>query len=148
MRERRYLVVVICLAWATAIFLTSSTVVTPQAFFDWFHENIFRNDEAFLHFQLFWGVSWLFVVKGWHVTEFAVLMLLATGTLDALTKQASAKNVLTASLLCITYAASDEWHQTFVPQRGGVLDDVLIDSLGTLIPAFFLLRRRRISVSR
>ncbi len=55
-------------------------------------------------------------------------------------------------LVCILYAASDEWHQTFISGRSGRVTDVMIDMLGALIGAalFFALcaavrriRRRR-----
>ncbi len=36
-------------------------------------------------------------------------------------------------LFCFLYACSDEWHQTFIPQRSGRFADVLIDCAGVLI---------------
>jgi len=50
-----------------------------------------------------------------------------------------------AAVAVLTYAATDEWHQTFVPGRGGTVVDVVIDASGILLVAFFLhlyLRRR------
>jgi len=35
-----------------------------------------------------------------------------------------------AILLVAAYAASDEWHQTFVPNRTGQVSDVVIDTVG------------------
>ena len=35
-------------------------------------------------------------------------------------------------LFCFLYACSDEWHQTFIPQRSGRFTDVLIDCVGIL----------------
>lgn len=35
-----------------------------------------------------------------------------------------------AFILGIAYATLDEWHQTFVPGRGGAVQDILIDSSG------------------
>ena len=141
MTNRRWLVLALCLIWATSIFATSSTVVTPQAFFAWFRANVFDDPASFHNFQLFWAASWLFIVKGWHVTEFAVLMVLVTKAIDAFTTHTTG-NLAFAAVLCVLYAASDEWHQTFVPQRGGVISDVLIDC-GGIAFAFFLLYRRR-----
>ena len=46
-------------------------------------------------------------------------------------------------LLCFLFAISDEWHQTFVPDRYGTVTDVLIDSLGILLAGGWLLRRLR-----
>lgn len=143
MSSRRWLVLLLCLIWAAFIFATSSTVVTPQAFFKWFRANVFDDPESFRRFQLFWGVSWLFIVKGWHVTEFAILMVLATMAIDAFSGHRTTKNLIIAAVLCVLYAASDEWHQTFVPQRGGIVSDVLIDSGGIAIAALLLYRKRR-----
>lgn len=43
-------------------------------------------------------------------------------------------NVLT---LCIGYAASNEYHQTFVDCRTGQVKDVVIDSVGTISGIIF-----------
>ena len=34
---------------------------------------------------------------------------------------------------CLLYAATDEYHQTFVPGRSGRVSDVLVDLLGSAI---------------
>ncbi len=36
-------------------------------------------------------------------------------------------------LTLVLYAASDEWHQTFVPTRSGSVRDVMVDTLGGLL---------------
>jgi len=33
----------------------------------------------------------------------------------------------------VLYALTDEWHQSFVPDRTGRLDDVVTDAVGALI---------------
>ncbi|MGM8215903.1 VanZ family protein [Bacillaceae bacterium W0354] len=38
-----------------------------------------------------------------------------------------------AWLICVAYAASDEFHQRFVPGRGPLVSDVIIDSLGAAV---------------
>lgn len=38
-----------------------------------------------------------------------------------------------AWFICFVYAASDEFHQTFIPGRSGEFRDVMIDSLGALL---------------
>lgn len=38
-----------------------------------------------------------------------------------------------AIFMCFLFAASDEWHQTFVPGRSGELLDVGLDTLGSMI---------------
>ena len=44
--------------------------------------------------------------------------------------------------LAVLYAASDEWHQAFVPGRGPSAADVGVDAAGALAACLFLKRRR------
>lgn len=39
---------------------------------------------------------------------------------------------LCAFICCVLYAASDEYHQSFVPGRGALVSDVVLDSFGAL----------------
>lgn len=41
-------------------------------------------------------------------------------------------------IICFLYACSDEYHQTFVIGRGGMISDVLIDTLGAIIGCLFI----------
>ncbi len=86
----------------------------------------------------------LFIRKCGHLTEYAILALLLWRALHA------SKNNLpdwswpkiggTLLLVCL-YAASDEFHQSFVPTRTARVSDVLIDtaggSIGLLVLWFF-----------
>lgn len=72
-----------------------------------------------------------FVVRKFaHVTEYAVLCLLCIRAFRITGEWPFARVVVWSVLISIAYAASDEWHQTFVPGRGGVVSDVLIDTVG------------------
>lgn len=72
--------------------------------------------------------------KGAHVTEYAILMLLAVRFAFALFPRLAFKRILfSAAVFSILYGASDEWHQSFVPYRGAKLSDVAIDGLGILL---------------
>lgn len=144
MSNRRWLLLTLCIVWAGSIFAASSTVILPQEFFAWFRANIFDDPESFRRFQIFWGASWLFIVKGWHVTEFAILMVLVTLSIDACTNRRTMANLWVAAGICAVYAASDEWHQTFVPWRGGIVSDVFIDCGGVAIAGIMLYRRRKL----
>ncbi len=77
----------------------------------------------------------LLLKKGLHMTAYAIL----TGLLyrGAKLNNASTRSALQLALLtALLYAASDEWHQSFVPYRHGTAEDVLIDSVGiTLMTA-------------
>jgi len=85
------------------------------------------------------------VQKMAHFLEYAVLAMLAWRALRPLTARYPTQ---LAGVLSLLYAASDEWHQSFVPGRGPSLRDVAIDGLGiifglALLQAMLLFRRPR-----
>lgn len=73
-----------------------------------------------------------------HAAEYALLTLLWAWALRPATRW----NVPAAATIAIAYAASDEFHQTFVTGRHGTVTDVLVDAVGVLI-ALALLRYHR-----
>lgn len=73
-----------------------------------------------------------------HLSEYAVLMILFLAAAERTWR--FRKGLLLAGFLFVTlYAATDEWHQSFVPGRNGTVMDVFVDSVGGL--AGFFLRR-------
>jgi VanZ family protein len=69
--------------------------------------------------------SWdLFLRKGAHLTEYAILALLLSRALQ---------REMPAFALGVLYAISDEFHQSFVRGRHAAPLDVAIDSIGLLI---------------
>jgi len=52
------------------------------------------------------------------------------------------RSPLPAALITVTYAISDEYHQSFVEGRHGTPVDVLIDSVGVAIAIALHTRRR------
>ncbi len=86
----------------------------------------------------------VFVVrKSAHMTEYAML---AASFCFALGRTFSLRGVAMgagALGLAVLYAATDEFHQTFVPGRAGMLTDIGIDAIGALagICVFFLVCR-------
>ena len=44
-----------------------------------------------------------------------------------------ARDAVVAYGLTLLFALSDEWHQSFVPDRTGRLDDVVTDAIGALV---------------
>ena len=121
---------------------TSCTVVLPHDFFLWFGSHVFTSESAYAGFVTFWGISWFAIVKGWHAAEFAVVCLLALALLKRFSNRESRRNVLVAMALSTLFAMSDEYHQTFVPGRGGTWTDVGIDSLGILLVGLIALQRQ------
>ena len=49
------------------------------------------------------------------------------------TADSGIKKLAIAALLTVLYAASDEFHQSFVPGRSAVASDVLVDSCGVIV---------------
>src|ERR1051326_3496430 len=72
-----------------------------------------------------------FIRKAGHVSEYAVLAVLLYRAFVHTVFQS--RRALSAGLvlsLCAAYAASDEFHQSFVPSRTTSLRDVMIDICG------------------
>ena len=71
------------------------------------------------------------VRKAAHMSEYAVLVLLIFQALTAFDRK---KNCGCMALgITAAYAATDEFHQLFVPGRAGRVTDVLIDSAGAFL---------------
>ena len=72
----------------------------------------------------------LLVRKAAHMGEYAVLAMLSA---RAFRRSGAKRPLLSALLLSAAYAASDEFHQAFVPERGPSPVDVAIDCAGAAI---------------
>lgn len=74
--------------------------------------------------------------KCMHASVYFILGLLI---LNALTQSEinGYKKYVIAIILCILYASSDEFHQTFVNGRTGRINDVFIDTIGSVIGCIF-----------
>jgi len=70
----------------------------------------------------------LLVRKAAHMTEYAILFLLIANAVSF--DFSGRKLYLYALIITIGYAATDEFHQMFVPGRAGSPLDVAIDSIG------------------
>lgn len=69
----------------------------------------------------------LLVRKGAHMAEYAVLFVLYR---RALRLSGAKRPGAAALLMCMAYAATDEFHQSFVDDRGPSPVDVMIDTAG------------------
>jgi hypothetical protein len=131
------------LVWLTVIFATSSTWIDRDRFVativPWIPGRILK--EAFVSFLDRGGG--LLVVKGYHAAEYALLFTLCNIALITAAKLPAFRAALLSGAFCVLYAISDEWHQTFVPGRGGTWTDVVIDSIGICI-AFFIISRKAV----
>ncbi|MBI1820975.1 MAG: VanZ family protein [Nitrospirae bacterium] len=80
----------------------------------------------------------VFLRKSGHFTEYAVLSFLWFRTLQSGEKKWSTRSAFLAFFLSACYAATDEFHQSFVLSRGPSLLDVGIDSAGAAFSLFVL----------
>lgn len=128
--------------WLVMIFLTSSTLVTFSGFVRFVQD--LSSSVAFKQwFAAFWLAGSIFVVKGWHFTEYLVVELLAVRVIRSRFGWSSGAAIRAALIFAALFAASDEWHQTFVPDRDGCVRDVVIDCAGALVAAAWLWARSR-----
>ncbi len=127
--------------WVLVIFVTSCFLVTRSQLIGWVRA--LSGDGPFSRqFALFWMTGGFLVVKAWHATEYAILFAVTLEALKRATTWSRKTQILVAFGFCVLFAASDEWHQTFVPDRDGCLRDVVIDSVGASLAAVFAGRRR------
>jgi VanZ family protein len=121
--------------WMAFIFLMSSELGSAthtsriiEPLVQWIKPDATPEQFEFVHFV---------VRKLAHLTEYAVLGLLVFRALKRSRRSPATKfSWQTAGLtllIAAAYAATDEWHQTFVPGRTPAFGDVLIDSSGALI---------------
>lgn len=76
------------------------------------------------------------VRKTAHAGEFAALGILMLGTVSSFSKRPFIHKGIIAWMLTAFYAATDEFHQLFVPGRSGQISDVLLDSVGAAAGIF------------
>ncbi len=83
-----------------------------------------------------------FVRKAAHLTEYFVLgsfLMLHLTSIGEIDLRFDKKKIFVFTMVIgIAYAISDEIHQIFVPMRGPVITDVLIDAVGVLLGALFV----------
>ena len=71
--------------------------------------------------------------KAAHMMEYGTLAFLLWRALSRGRGALSRSALVTAFVVSVLYAASDEYHQTFVPGRNGTPVDVGIDAVGVLV---------------
>jgi len=76
--------------------------------------------------------------------EYGILVFLAFRTFRQ--NMGFRRSLACAVVFSLTYALTDEYHQTFVGGRSGSFNDVFIDSLGIFM-SVFLIDKKLINVS-
>ncbi|MFO0958895.1 MAG: VanZ family protein [Isosphaeraceae bacterium] len=131
------------LVWCGLIAASSSRVIFTREFLAWFSDHIIRDEANMRRFAVFWGYGWFAIVKGLHATEFAILTLLTNAAMGRVSPEKPGRNLALSAGFGVLFAISDEYHQTFVPGRGGNALDVLIDCLGIGMACALASRLRR-----
>lgn len=92
------------------------------------------------------GLADLVLRKLAHIGEYFVLTRLYLGAiLRGGPKTQARRPLFWAAALAIAFAATDEFHQTFVPTRNGTPIDVGIDAMGVLVSTLTARKGSRIS---
>ena len=65
-----------------------------------------------------------------HMFEYAVLFWLTRWSAITIRRPAYIVPGMLSFVICLLYAASDEWHQSFVPGRSAQMQDVAVDMAG------------------
>ena len=118
-------------------------MIRPLEFFELIQSFTGADRASMERFGVFWGISWFAIVKGWHFAEFAILTFLCVGVIKWWRGFVDNGSILGAMIFCFAFAASDEFHQSFVPERFGTIQDVLIDSLGVCSAGSLMLIRQK-----
>ena len=102
-----------------------------------------------------WPPIYMALRKSGHILEYAALGVLLGRALSATWSERGGKNIASRAMLARTwwvgvllatlYAATDEFHQSFVPQRGAHIEDVAIDALSATaaLGIWYIMRNRR-----
>jgi len=121
------------IVWMAIIFLGSTDMLSAEQtsriigpLLRWFQPDMSAETIAQLQF---------FVRKGAHVTEYAILaMLFWRGLHRGTNVQMKMSNLAGAVwFVCALFAASDEFHQSFVRSRTSSPIDVMIDICGAIV---------------
>lgn len=78
-----------------------------------------------------------------HMAEFGVLCYLWFQALGVSMPLTTRPKIFFALLFSVLYAATDEWHQSFVGGRHGSPVDVLVDAFGAAVLTGLLLKQHR-----
>ena len=135
------------LLWLSVIFMLSTGAggaSHTNSFLDSFLSRFFPG----VYHRLTWpelDAIHYYIRKAAHVTEYAILGTLMVRALCPSRPGLSQRILLISWTLCAAYAATDEFHQIFVPGRTAKVTDVLLDAagaaIGIVVFRFLLLRR-------
>lgn len=139
MKSKKIILWIPVIAWMTMIFLfsaqdadnSSQTSSLPaEILARLFNPDFDQCSEAYRNMVL--DRCQFIVRKLAHFSVYTVLGMLTYNAFRGLERLSFRLTLFFSALLCLLYAISDEFHQSFVPGRSCQLRDVLIDFLGTV----------------
>ena len=139
--KKKHCYAILCIIWMLVIFWFSAQVADDSQemsdFFVHLLDAVFSLD--IMRNEIIRDMTSFLVRKAAHMSEYAVLAILFGLTIREYKKE---------PWLLPALAATDEFHQLFVPGRSGQLKDVLIDTAGgalglVLLALILYLKRRR-----
>ena len=133
------------LMWLGVMFVGSTGLLSAEQtsrffvpFLRWLKPDIATETLAQIHF---------YVRKLGHISEYAILAMLLWRAVRSATNLRMKKSIVFVAvwLACGIFAASDEFHQTFIASRTATSSDVAIDLcgafIGLIISSIFARRR-------
>jgi VanZ family protein len=128
---RRFVSWLLVAMWMTSIFVGSTDVLSSRntsrfigPFLRWVYPKITTEQIRTVQF---------YVRKCGHLSEYAIMSALVWNALMQTmppNEGRMRRSLILALLICCLYAASDEFHQSFVPTREASIIDVVIDTCG------------------
>lgn len=118
--NKKYIWLAAAIGWCAAIFIATASPSSTGGRSLLFIQSVFHlngNEAAFVN---------LLFRKTVHLTAFGLLAVLFYNSFER-------KKFYTAWLITTLYAATDEIHQAFIPERTGAIIDVGLDSLGAFL---------------
>jgi VanZ family protein len=120
----------VLLGWMTLIFLGSHQEGSDSARLSSFFTEILHSVGITQAMIVKWHLGF-FVRKAAHFTEFLVLTLLLLWTIPD--NWGRKRAAFAALSIAVFYAMTDEFHQSFIPNRTPALFDVGVDAAGSLL---------------
>lgn len=121
----RKVLIVLLIIWMVAVFCLSHQEGSDSGKLSRAIANFFANGDTVAAEKLEPVVR-----KVAHMTEYAIGAMLFYGILLTYPKYTTKQRIILAAIFIILYAASDEFHQSFINSRNGSFWDVCIDTIG------------------
>ena len=83
-----------------------------------------------------------------HVSEYTLLSALVWRLVRWRDGSFRYRDLFLTLFITIGYAASDEWHQSFIPSRGAAAEDVVFDAFGAVIGSCLSMARMLVRRTR